>query len=77
MEDGEYTFSPLLTELTLDSRCSTLQARDAVSELAVVASRYDKNGIDIYFLNNTDVKATGVKYTVRYHRFSTDNNILT
>ena len=42
----------LSTELIVEPRCLPLQACKALATLAAVASRYDKNGIDIHFLNH-------------------------
>ena len=47
--------------------------------LAVIASRYDKNGIDIHFLNNdsTGEHLKVKRFTVQFCRFWTDNGFLT
>lgn len=74
------TFSPLLTEPIPDSRL-LLQAREAVAELAVIASMYDEDGIEIYFLNQVDTRKEEInpsrKFTVRLNNFRVDNSPLT
>lgn len=43
---------PLLIESTPDSRPLLSQARKALCTLAVIASKYDTDGIEIHFLND-------------------------
>ena len=54
------TFSPLQIESLPDFRRPLLKVSKALSELAAIASRYDKDGIDIKFLNHWDCDRVGL-----------------
>ena len=70
--------SPPKIESIPDPRRLLSQARRALSALAVVASRYDTDGIDIRFLNHNNGvshKAKVNRLTVRPYHLRIDNDI--